>query len=130
MPGSATSTSGGTLGEARGRRPMPQLTIDVRGARAEPLALRQWVSGVLEDPGASNAARANALRITARMRIPARTDLRGAALQGEDLSYRELGKVDFTGADLTGARLVGANLSGAVLAAAPLARARPDRARP
>jgi WD40 repeat protein len=115
--------------DALGRRPMSQLTIDFLCDLAEPLALRQWVSGVLEDPGAANAARANALRITARMRIPARTDLRGAALQGEDLSHRELGKVDFTGADLAGARLVGANLSQAVLAGARLTGARLDGAR-
>jgi WD40 repeat protein len=119
----------GGPGDALDRRPLSQLTIDFLCDLAEPLALRGWVSGVLEDPAAPNAARANALRVTARMRIPARTDLRGAALQGEDLSHRELGKVDFTGADLTGARLIGANMSGAILANARLVGARLDSAR-
>jgi WD40 repeat protein len=114
---------------ALGRRPLSQLTIDFLCDLAEPLALRRWVSGVLGDSAASNAARANALRVSARMRIPARTDLRGAVLQGEDLSHRELGKVDFTGADLTGAQLVGANLVGAIMADARMVGARLDGAR-
>jgi WD40 repeat protein len=115
--------------DALSHRPLSQLTIDFLCDLADPLALRGWVSGVLEDPAAPSAARANALRVTARMRVPARTDLRGAALQGEDLSHRELGKIDFTGADLTGARLIGANLSGAILADARLVGARLDGAR-
>jgi WD40 repeat protein len=114
---------------ALGRRPLSQLTTDFLCDLAAPLALRGWATSVLEDSGASDAARTNALRISARLRIPARTDLRGASLRGEDLSHRELGKVDFTDADLTGARLVGTNLSGAVLAGARLARARLDGAR-
>jgi WD40 repeat protein len=106
------------------RRVLAQLTIDFLCDLADPLALRAWMSGVLKDPRASDASRTNALRVSARLRVPAKTDLRGASLQGEDLSHRELGQVDFTGADLTGARLVGSNLSGAVLAGARLNGAR------
>ncbi|MGH3248890.1 MAG: NACHT domain-containing protein, partial [Trebonia sp.] len=98
-----------------GRRPVSQLTIDFLCDLADPEALAAWTAGVLGDADAANAARANALRVSARMHIPARTDLRGAVLRGEDLSHREFAGVDFTGADLTGARFVGADLTGAVL---------------
>jgi WD40 repeat protein len=111
------------------RRVLAQLTIDFLCDLADPLALRAWMSAVLEDTRASDASRTNALRVSARLRVPAKTDLRGASLQGEDLSHRELSQVDFTGADLTGARLVGSNLSGAVLADARLNGARMDGAR-
>ena len=73
-------------------------------------------------------ARANALKVSTRLRTPAQTDLRGALLRGEDLSYRELAGVD-TGADLTDAVLVGANLTQASLRNATLAGARLDEAR-
>ncbi|MBO0806477.1 MAG: pentapeptide repeat-containing protein, partial [Nocardiopsaceae bacterium] len=121
--------SGGDAATALARRPLSQLTVDFLCDLADPLALRQWMSGVLEDSGALSAARTNALRVSARLRVPARTDLRGALLQGEDLSRRNFGKVDFTGADLSGATLVGSDLSGAVLADARLAGARLDVAR-
>ena len=111
-----------------GRR-LSQLTIDFLCDLADPAALEAWAARVLGDADAANAARANALRVSARMRIPARTDLRGAVLRGEDLSHREFGGVDFTGADLTRARFVGANLAGAVLRGARLAGARLDGAR-
>src|SRR5262249_61177460 len=92
-------------------------------------ACRAWASRILADPDASEVARANALKVSTRLRTPAQTDLRGALLRGEDLSYRELAGVDLTGADLTDAVLVGANLTGAVLRDATLAGARLDEAR-
>ncbi|MEE1755002.1 TIR domain-containing protein [Streptomyces sp. SP18CS02] len=83
-------------------------------------------------PGArvtvGDAARANALRIAERLRVPAHTDLRGARLAGEDLSHRDFAGVDLTGADLTDARLVGATLTEADLTGARLVGARLDRA--
>jgi WD40 repeat protein len=127
--GTAGDAAAGDGAAALARRPQSQLTVDFLCDLAEPLALRRWMTGVLEDPRAASVARTNALRVSARLRVPARTDLRGAQLQGEDLSHRDLGKVDFTGADLTGARLVGTNLSGAVLAGARLVDARLDGAR-
>ncbi|WP_067462685.1 TIR domain-containing protein [Actinomadura macra] len=115
----------GTLG----RRALTQLTVDFLCDLADTRACQQWADGVLADPDAGDIARANAIRITTRLRTPARTDLRGARLQGEDLSYRDLQEVDLTGADLTDAQLVGANLSRAVLRDASLAGARLDEAR-
>ncbi|WP_131742865.1 NACHT and WD40 repeat domain-containing protein, partial [Actinomadura roseirufa] len=112
-----------------GRRPLSQLTVDFLCDLADTRACREWAAGVLADPGAGDVARANAIRITTRLRTPARADLRGARLQGEDLSYRDLQGVDLTGADLTDAQLVGANLSRAVLRDASLAGARLDEAR-
>ncbi|MDT3400179.1 pentapeptide repeat-containing protein, partial [Streptomyces sp. B1866] len=76
----------------------------------------------------SEIARANALKVLGRLRVPAHTDLRGALLAGEDLSHRDLSGVDLTGADLTDARLTGAGLAGAVLRGARLAGARLDDA--
>lgn len=114
-------------------RPLSPLTIDFLYDLAAPAELREWVVGVLEGPGPGpaeagpgGAARANALRLNARMRVPARSDLRGAQLRGEDLSNRQFGEVDFSGADLTGARLIGANLAGANLTEAKLVRTRLD----
>ncbi|MFG2013584.1 WD40 domain-containing protein [Actinomadura geliboluensis] len=119
----------GTAPAALGRRAMTQLTVDFLCDLADPRACQEWAAGVLADPGAGDIARANAIRVTTRLRTPARTDLRGARLQGEDLSYRDLQEVDLTGADLTDAQLVGANLSRAVLRGASLAGARLDEAR-
>ena len=65
----------------------------------------------MSDPPADDVSRANAVKISARLRTPARADLRGANLKGEDLSARDLQEVDLTGADLTDATLVGTNLS-------------------
>ncbi|TDC85003.1 TIR domain-containing protein, partial [Actinomadura sp. 7K507] len=110
-------------------RAMSQLIVDFLCDLADTRACQEWAAGVLADPGADDIARANAIRITTRLRTPAHTDLRGARLQGEDLSYRDLQEVDLTGADLTDAQLVGANLSRAVLRDASLAGARLDEAR-
>jgi WD40 repeat protein len=110
-------------------RPLSQLTVDFLCDLAGSQACRAWAGRILADPGASEVARGNALKITTRLRTPVQTDLRGALLQGEDLSYRELAGVDFTGADLTDVLLVGANLSGAILRDAKLVGARLDEAR-
>ncbi len=111
------------------RRPLSQLTVDFLCDLTEPQACQAWAATVLADAAAADVTRANAIKITTRLRTPARTDLRGASLQGEDLSYRDLQNVNFTGADLTDARLVGANLAGAILRDTRLTGARLDEAR-
>ncbi|GAB2817614.1 hypothetical protein GCM10022221_14330 [Actinocorallia aurea] len=112
-----------------GRRPLSQLSVDFLCDLADPEACRRWTARVLADPGSGDVRRANAVKISTRLRTPPRTDLRGANLQGEDLSYRNLAEVDLTGADLTDAHLVGADLTRAVLRGATLAGARLDEAR-
>ena len=110
-------------------RPLSQLTVDFVCDLAGSQACQTWAGRILADPDAGEVARANALKITTRLRTPVQTDLRGALLQGEDLSYRELAGVNLSGADLTEALLVGANLSHAILRDARLVGARLDEAR-
>lgn len=107
------------------RRPLSGLTVEFLCDLADVRALREWVA----DPPADDLARANAVKIAARLRTPARADLRGADLKGEDLSARDLQEVDLTGADLTDTTLAGTNLSRAILRGAKLAGARLDGAR-
>ncbi|WP_219463953.1 TIR domain-containing protein [Nonomuraea rhizosphaerae] len=107
------------------RRPLSALTVEFLCDLADVPALRAWAA----DPPADDVARANAVKISARLRTPARADLRGANLKGEDLSARDLQEVDLTGADLTEATLAGTNLSRAVLRDAVLAGARLDGAK-
>ncbi|HEX4812450.1 MAG TPA: TIR domain-containing protein [Nonomuraea sp.] len=106
------------------RRPLSALTVEFLCDLADVRALRAWVA----DPPADDVSRANAVKIAARLRTPARADLRGANLKGEDLSARDLREVDLTGADLSEATLAGTNLSRAVLRDAVLAGARLDGA--
>ena len=122
-------TSGAARPAPLSARPLSQLTVDFLCDLAGSQACRAWASRVLADPAAGEVTRANALKVSTRLRTPVQTDLRGALLQGEDLSYRELAGVDLTGADLTDARLVGANLTRAILRDATLAGARLDEAR-
>jgi WD40 repeat protein/3',5'-cyclic AMP phosphodiesterase CpdA len=110
-------------------RKLTQLTVDFMCDLAGTRECQAWAARVLADPAAGETARANAIRVSTRLRTPVHTDLRGALLSGEDLSYRELGGVDLTSADLTDTRLVGANLAGARLTGAKLAGARLDEAR-
>ncbi|GAA4083977.1 TIR domain-containing protein [Actinomadura miaoliensis] len=110
-------------------RALSQLTVDFLCDLADTRACQEWAVGVLADADADDVARSNAIKITTRLRTSARTDLRGARLAGEDLSYRDFQGVDLTGADLTDAQLVGADLSRAVLRDASLAGARLDEAR-
>ena len=110
------------------RRTLSQLAVDFLCDLAEPRRCQQWVERVLADAEADSIVRANALKIVTRLRTPAQTNLRGARLQGEDLSYRDLRQVDLSDADLTEARLVGANLAGGNLHGAKLAGARLDEA--
>jgi WD40 repeat protein len=110
------------------RRPLSQLTVDFLCDLADSRRCQQWVERVLTDAAADSVERANALKIATRLRTPARTNLRGALLQGEDLSYRDLRQVDLSGADLSEARLVGANLGGGSLRDATLTSARLDQA--
>ncbi|HWM40231.1 MAG TPA: pentapeptide repeat-containing protein, partial [Streptomyces sp.] len=111
-------------------RPLSQLAVEFFCDMADHALCAAWVQDVLNSPGpgTSEAARANAVRVIDRLRVPADADLRGARLVGEDLSARDFSGVDLTGADLTDARLLGANLSGAVLRDARLVGARLDRA--
>jgi WD40 repeat protein len=106
------------------RRPLSALTVEFLCDLADVRALRAWVA----DPPADDVSRANAVKIAARLRTPARADLRGANLKGEDLSARDLREVDLTGADLSEATLAGTNLSRAVLREARLVGARLDGA--
>ncbi|MFG2575895.1 TIR domain-containing protein [Streptomyces sp. NPDC048481] len=113
-----------------GLRPLSRLAVEFLCDLADHRACQEWAEAVLneEDPGGAEVSRANAVKILSRLRVPAHTDLRGAALGGEDLSYRDFSGVDLTRADLTDARLVGANLSGAILRDARLTGARLDGA--
>jgi len=111
------------------RRPLSQLTVDFICDLADSQACQRWAEQVLTVADADDVTRSNALKVTTRLRTPASSDLRGASLQGEDLSYRDLRDVDFTGADLTDARLVGAYLAGAILRDTKLIGARLDEAR-
>ncbi len=125
----------GETGEADllGRRPLSQLAVEFLCDLADHRSCQQWaeraLAGETDGPdGAGETARANAVKILSRLRVPAHTDLRGALLAGEDLSYRDFSGVDLTRADLTDASLVGADFSGAVLRDARLAGARLDNA--
>ncbi|RKT83471.1 WD40 repeat [Saccharopolyspora antimicrobica] len=125
----ATSlNSGSTAPSQLVRRPLSQLTVEFLCDLADTRACQGWVRRVLADTSASETARANAFKMNTRLRAPATADLRHAAMQGEDLSYRDFQDVDLTGIDLTGARLVGTNLTRAVLRDARLVGARLDDA--
>ncbi len=106
------------------QRPLSQLTVAFLCDLADTRACQAWADSVSTNVDASEAARTNAYKVSARLRIQPTADMRGAPLKGEDLSYRDLQAVDLTGADLTGASLVGANLGRAILRDACLVRAR------
>ncbi|MGH3915642.1 MAG: pentapeptide repeat-containing protein [Pseudonocardiaceae bacterium] len=110
------------------QRPLSQLTVAFLGDLADTRACQVWADSVSSSADVTDAARANAYKVSARLHVQPTADMRGASLKGEDLSYRDLRGVDLTGADLTGASLVGANLRGAILRDAALARARLDEA--
>ncbi|TYB40584.1 TIR domain-containing protein [Micromonospora sp. AP08] len=110
-------------------RPLSALTVEFLGDLADPARCTAWTARVLGDETAGETVRANALRLSARLRLPDRADLRGAVLRGEDLSHRELAGADLTGADLTDTRLVATNLTEARLEHARLRGARLDQAR-
>ncbi|AEH09276.1 MULTISPECIES: NACHT and WD40 repeat domain-containing protein [Protofrankia] len=110
------------------RRHFSQLAIDFLCDLATAEASRAWATRVLADPDAAEVTRANALKVSARLRTPIRSDLRGVSLRGEDLSYREMRAVDLTDADLTDAILTGADLTGAVMRGTRLVAARLDEA--
>ncbi len=121
-------TAEGALGLLT-RRPLSQLAVEFLCDIADHRTCREWAERTLADwpdggGEAQQTARANAIKVLSRLRVPAHADLRGALLAGEDLSYRDFSGVDLTGADLTGASLVGAGLSRAVLRGARLAGAR------
>ncbi|MGW7457683.1 WD40 domain-containing protein [Streptomyces sp. NPDC054797] len=111
-------------------RPLSQLAVEFFCDLADHALCARWVREVLDSPGrgVNDAARANAMRISDRLRVPANADLRGAGLAGEDLSHRDFSGVDLSDADLTDTRLIGANLSGALLRGTRLTGARLDRA--
>ncbi|MEU1309228.1 TIR domain-containing protein [Streptomyces cinnamoneus] len=131
----------GRLGDAAGesdllaRRQLSQLAVEFLCDLADHRTCQQWAERTLagepaEDGGGRDGetARANAVKVLTRLRVPAHTDLRGALLAGEDLSYRDFSGVDLTRADLTDASLVGADFSGAVLRDTRLSGARLDDA--
>ncbi|HET8662591.1 MAG TPA: TIR domain-containing protein [Micromonosporaceae bacterium] len=128
----ANAIAGGlAAGDARllSRRVLTQLTVDFLCDLVPDVRLCvEWVTRTTADPDADAVAEANARKVSARLRIPANADLRGAVLRGEDLSYRDFTGVDFTGADLTDTRLVGTTLAGAVLRDARLVGSRLDEA--
>ncbi len=109
-------------------RPLSQLTVDFLCDLAEARVTRHWVQRTLADRNAGDVSRSNAIKVSTRLRTPAQTDLRGAVLKGEDLSYRSLQGVNLTDADLTDAQLTGADLTGAVLRGARLTHARLNEA--
>ncbi|MFG3493586.1 TIR domain-containing protein [Streptomyces sp. NPDC047928] len=111
-------------------RTLSRLAVEFLCDLADHQKCVDWVRDTLDGshPARGDAARANAVRIGDRLRVPAHSDLRGARLAGEDLSQRDFTDVDLTGADLTDTRLVGANLTGARLTGARLVGARLDRA--
>ncbi|SCL29079.1 WD-40 repeat-containing protein [Micromonospora rhizosphaerae] len=108
-------------------RPLSPLTVEFLGDLADPRRCTAWTARVLGDENAGETVRANALRLSARLRLPDRADLRGASLRGEDLSHRELARADLTGADLSATRLVATNLTEARLEHARLRGARLDQ---
>ncbi|WP_239330805.1 TIR domain-containing protein [Frankia sp. CiP3] len=110
-------------------RALSPLLVDFLCDLAEAKTVQDWVRDVMRRPDADDMSRANALKIGERLRTPTLSSLRGASLTGEDLSYRDLHKVDFTGADLTNAQLNGTNLSGALLRDARLVGSHLDDAK-
>jgi WD40 repeat protein len=114
------------------QRPLSQLTVDFLIDLADTARCEAWTARTLSSAAGvetDDIGRANALKLTTRLRLPAQADLRGAILKGEDLSHRELSNVDLTGADLTATRLVETNLRGATLRDACLDSAWLDRTR-
>ncbi|WP_327119615.1 TIR domain-containing protein [Streptomyces sp. NBC_01341] len=111
-------------------RTLSRLAVEFLCDLADHERCARWVRDTLgpEGPPSGETARANALRIGDRLRVPAGADLRGARLAGEDLSHRDFSGADLTGADLTDAQLTGTSLTGAVLRDAVLAGARLDHA--
>ncbi|MEV4416675.1 pentapeptide repeat-containing protein [Catellatospora sp. NPDC049609] len=109
-------------------KPLSLLTIDFVAGLADPRLCHEWIQRVRRDPGATDAARSNASRISARLSSYPQTDMRGAVLSGQDLTLRSWHGIDLTSADLAGAQLSEADLSGATLAGANLAGAVLDRA--
>ncbi|GAB0101969.1 hypothetical protein JMUB6875_09360 [Nocardia sp. JMUB6875] len=90
--------------------------------------LRAWVERTQADPAAHEITRTNAARIAARLRISPHEDLRGLDLSREDLSFRNLARLDFTGADMTETRLSGAVLDNAILHGVRLTGAQLEQA--
>ncbi|MGF7234757.1 MAG: TIR domain-containing protein, partial [Frankia sp.] len=117
---------GGAGPDLLSERPMSPLMVDFYRGSAGPIRAMAWARATLQDPGATQSARVNALLVAAPLdrRVP-----RGARLGGADLAGLSLGDLDLTGADLTGANLSDARLTGTTLAGARLADARLSRAR-
>ncbi|WP_155368178.1 WD40 domain-containing protein [Catellatospora vulcania] len=109
-------------------KPLSLLTIDFVAGLADPRLCQEWIQRVRRDAGATDAARSNASRISARLSSYPQSDMRGAVLSGQDLTLRSWHGIDLTEADLAGAQLSEADLSGATLCRANLAGAVLDRA--
>ena len=64
---------------ALSRRPLSQLTVDFLCDLADAQAARPGPTRCSPTPRRRDAARANAIQLTTRLRTPATTDLRGAS---------------------------------------------------
>ncbi|MFE3189359.1 pentapeptide repeat-containing protein [Nocardia sp. NPDC059240] len=111
-----------------GQAQLEPLAVEFLCDLASVEALRTWVEGVQADPAEHEITRTNAARVAARLRISPHEDLRGLNLSREDLSFRNLARLDFTGADMTETRLSGAVLDHAVLHGVKLVGAQLDQA--
>ncbi len=115
-------------------REMSPLMADFFCGAAGQREAEAWTRAVNDDTAATDAARANALQVTRRLRVRGiRMRLAGRDLRGQDLSGLDLRFADLTGADLRGVRLrdadlTGANLTGARLGDAVLDTVMLDRA--
>jgi WD40 repeat protein len=110
------------------QRMLSALTVEFLCDLAGVQACERWTRWVESGLARSEIVWTNAMRITGRLKTALTADLRGASLQGQDLSGRSFHGVDFTGADLSEAQLVSTDLSGAVLRDARLVGARLDDA--
>ena len=118
------------LGTRQMSRQMADFFVDL----ADKTAIRHWISQTLADPGASQAAKQNALAISDRLitavghepgqDLPERQNLAGVDLRGQDLTDHDLSGADLRGANLRGMRLQGTNLSNADLRDADMTEVR------
>ena len=110
-------------------RSMSRLMIDFLCDLAGYDLTREWAVQTLGTADATQKAKQNALKITARLgpapdSSAAQTDLRDADLRGQDFAGRSFNGADLRGADLRDMRLIGTDFSHANLSGADLRGAR------